>query len=72
MDNIICEGPQMNSGWICPKCGAAVSPDQKVCPNCSRNMVYTVSDNECTTITKSDNSTFETTNTGDGQILIFS
>ena len=22
-------------GWICPKCGKAVSPEYKVCPYCS-------------------------------------
>ena len=23
------------TGWICPKCGRAVSPEFKVCPYCS-------------------------------------
>ena len=22
-------------GWVCPKCGRAVSPEYKVCPYCS-------------------------------------
>ena len=22
-------------GWICPKCGKAVSPEYKICPYCS-------------------------------------
>ncbi len=22
-------------GWICPKCGRAISPEHKVCPYCS-------------------------------------
>ena len=24
-----------HTGWICPKCGRAVSPKYKVCPYCS-------------------------------------
>ena len=24
-----------NTGWICPKCGKAVSPNYKICPYCS-------------------------------------
>ena len=24
-----------NVGWICPKCGRAISPELKTCPYCS-------------------------------------
>ena len=36
-DQMITEGPVYvnNTGWICPKCGKAVSPEYKVCPYCS-------------------------------------
>lgn len=27
-----------NYGWICPKCGSVMSPDQKCCPFCSPSM----------------------------------
>ena len=29
-------GNQQNQGWICPKCGAAVAPTEKVCPRCAK------------------------------------
>lgn len=32
---VIYAEPQ-RKGWICPKCDAVVSPDEKVCPNCSK------------------------------------
>lgn len=31
-------------GWICPVCGAGVSPYATVCPNCSGNKKVTVDD----------------------------
>lgn len=31
-------------GWICPVCGAGVSPYTRVCPNCSGNKKVTVDD----------------------------
>lgn len=24
-----------NTGWVCPKCGRPISPDQRSCPYCS-------------------------------------
>lgn len=32
------------TGWICPVCGAGVSPYANVCPNCSGNKKVTVDD----------------------------
>ena len=26
------------TGWICPKCGKAVSPEYKICPYCSTQL----------------------------------
>lgn len=53
VENMICEGPvYLNNGWICPRCGASVAPDMKVCPNCSTantTIVYTPKNDKRTT-----------------------
>ena len=33
--SFIYEDQNNHTGWICPKCGKAVSPEYKVCPYCS-------------------------------------
>ena len=40
-----------NRGWICPKCGAAVSPSEKVCPVCSGNSWVITCGNTSNTVT---------------------
>ena len=36
-DSVVYEdmNTHLNIGWICPKCGRAVSPEFKTCPYCS-------------------------------------
>lgn len=29
-------------GWICPKCGASVSPFHPTCPICSQHRIYKI------------------------------
>jgi uncharacterized OB-fold protein len=51
-EQMITEGPvySNNTGWVCPRCGASVAPDQKTCPNCksSQSVVYTQQANSYT------------------------
>jgi predicted nucleic-acid-binding Zn-ribbon protein len=35
----------MNTGWICPKCGTPVSPNEKTCPRCTVDGYVTVTVN---------------------------
>ena len=35
MSDFIYEDQNNHTGWICRKCGKAVSPEYKVCPYCS-------------------------------------
>ncbi len=29
------ESVKVSYGWICPRCGRGVAPDERVCPECS-------------------------------------
>lgn len=33
--DFVYEDQKSHTGWICPRCGRAVSPEYKTCPYCS-------------------------------------
>lgn len=35
--------PVINYGWVCPKCGAAMAPSERVCINCKGQSQVTIS-----------------------------
>lgn len=41
----------MNTGWICPICGASVAPTEKTCPKCTKNVYYTATINTNSSVT---------------------